>query len=130
MDIDDKLQKILGTLRGGRLEDVADKLLALFREPEWWEEEFAQQFGARGSMAAFQDADMCDAVKACIRALLTGTQYEERQQFLRDIVCLQATVCAGAERPEEIAAALQRSAVLLHDLQQKYETPPAQPGSG
>ena len=129
MDTDHKLRKILGTLRGGRLEDVVDKLLALFREPAWWEEAFAQQFGARGSMGAFQDDDMCDAVKAFIRALLTRTQYEERQQFLRDIVRLQATICAGAERPEEIAAAMQRCVLLLHDLQQKYGTPPAKPGS-
>jgi hypothetical protein len=40
MDKDDALLKILGKLRGGRLEDVADKLIALFRPPEWWEEEF------------------------------------------------------------------------------------------
>ena len=40
MDKDDALLKILGKLRGGRLEDVADKLIALFRQPEWWEEEF------------------------------------------------------------------------------------------
>src|SRR5262245_56554375 len=106
MDTDDKLRKILGTLRGGRLEDVADKLLALFREPEWWEAAFEQQCGARGSMGAFQDDDMCDAVKAFIRALLTRTQDEERQQCLRDIVCLQATIGAGAERPEAMAAAL------------------------
>ena len=38
MDKDDALLKILGKLRGGRLEDVADKLIALFRQPEWWEE--------------------------------------------------------------------------------------------
>ena len=36
MDTDDKLRSIFGNLRGGRLEDVADKLIALFREPEWW----------------------------------------------------------------------------------------------
>jgi hypothetical protein len=43
MDKDERLQKILGQLRGGRLEEVADKLLALFRQPEWWEEEFDKQ---------------------------------------------------------------------------------------
>jgi len=40
MDKDERLQKILGQLSGGRLEEVADKLMALFRQPEWWEEEF------------------------------------------------------------------------------------------
>src|SRR2546425_596949 len=57
MDKDERLLKILGKLSGGRLEDVADKLMALFREPEWWEEEFEKQFVARGSIEAFQDAD-------------------------------------------------------------------------
>ena len=52
MDKDERLLKILGKLSGGRLEDVADKLIALFREPEWWEEEFEQQFVARGSREA------------------------------------------------------------------------------
>ena len=66
-------------------QDVADKLLVLFREPDWWEEEFEQQFGARGSKGALQDDDTCDAVKAFIRALLTRAQHEERQQFLRDL---------------------------------------------
>ena len=44
MDKEEELLKILGKLRGGSLEDVADKLLAFFREPEWWEEEFDEQF--------------------------------------------------------------------------------------
>jgi hypothetical protein len=39
MDKEEELLRILGKLRGGSLEDVADKLLAFFREPEWWEEE-------------------------------------------------------------------------------------------
>src|SRR6266566_5184722 len=85
MDKDEKLRKILGKLSGGRLEDVADKLMALFRQPEWWEEEFEKQFVARGSIGAFQDADKCDAVKAFISALLTRAQHEERQQLLLDI---------------------------------------------
>src|SRR5437660_12403348 len=36
MDKDEELLKILGKLSGGSLEDVADKIIALFREPEWW----------------------------------------------------------------------------------------------
>jgi hypothetical protein len=129
MDTDNKLRKILGTLRGGRLEDVADTLLALFRAPEWWEEEFDKQCVAPGSSGALQDSDTCDAVKACIRTLLTRTQHAERQQFLRDIGQIHATVVAVAERPEETAAVLQRSAVLLHALQHKYGMPSAKPES-
>ena len=49
MDKDEELLKILGKLRGGSLEDVADKLMALFREPEWWEAEFDAQFGVPGA---------------------------------------------------------------------------------
>ena len=128
MDTDDKLRKILGTLRGGRLEDVADKLLALFREPAWWEEEFEQQFGPRGSINTFQDHETCDAVKAFIHTLLTRTQHEERQQFLRDLAQIRATFSAVAERPEEIAAVMQQADVLLYDLQQKYGTFSAKPG--
>ena len=103
MDTDDKLRRIFGNLRGGRLEDVADKLIALFREPEWWEEEFEKQFVAHGSIEALQDAEKCDAVKAFIRTLLTRAQHEERQQFLRDIERIQETVFAVAASPEEIA---------------------------
>jgi hypothetical protein len=127
MDTDDKLRQIFGTLRGGRLEDVADKLLALFREPEWWEAEFDKQFVTRGASGALQDVDQCDAVKAFIRTLLTRTQHAERQQFLKDIAQIHATVVAVAERPEETAAVMQRAAVLLHALRQKYGTPPAEP---
>ena len=129
MDKDDRLRNILGTLRGGRLEDVADKLLALFRAPEWWEEEFEQQFVARGSRGALQDADTCDAVKAFIRALLTRAQHEERQKLLMDIARISETFCASAASPEETASARKLSAVLLHDLRHQYETPPAKPGS-
>src|SRR5262249_40920026 len=123
-----RLRNIFGQLRGGRLEDVADKLIALFRAPEWWEEEFEQQFVARGSRGAFQDTDACDAVKAFIRALLTRAQHEERQKLLRDIERISATYFAGAGSPEETASARKLYAVLLHDLRHKSETPPAKPG--
>ena len=128
MDKDDALLKILGKLRGGRLEDVADKLIALFRQPEWWEEEFEKQFVARGSSGAFQDADRCDAVKAFIRALLTRAQHEERHKLLMDIAQISETFFAGAASPEETASARKLYAVLLHDLRHKYGTPPAKPG--
>jgi hypothetical protein len=129
MDKDERLRNILGTLRSGRLEDVADKLLALFRAPEWWEEEFEQQFVARGSRGALQDADTCDAVKAFISALLTRAQHEERQKLLMDIARISETYFAGAASPEETASARKFYAVLLHDLRHKSETPPAKPGS-
>ena len=129
MDKDDRLLKILGKLRGGRLEDVADKLMALFRAPEWWEEEFEKQFVARGSLGAFQDADKGDAVKAFIRALLMRAQHEERQKLLMDIERISETFFAGAASPEETASARQLYAVLLHDLRHKDGTPPAKPGS-
>ena len=128
MDTDERLLKILGKLSGGRLEDVADKLMALFREPAWWEEEFEQQFVARGSREALQDADTYDAVKAFIRALLTRAQHEERQKLLMDIARISETYFAGAESPEETASARKLYALLLHDLRHKYETPPAKPG--
>jgi hypothetical protein len=127
MDKDERLLKILGKLSGGRLEDVADKLIALFREPEWWEEEFEQQFVARGSIEAFQDADTYDAVKAFISALLTRAQHEERQKLLMDIERISETFFAGDASPEETASARKLAALLLHDLRHKYETPPAKP---
>ena len=129
MDKDERLLKILGKLRGGRLEDVADKLMALFRAPEGWEEEFEQQFVARGSSGALQDTDTCDAVKAFIRALLTRAQHEERHKLLLDIARISAAYFAGAGNPEETAAARQFYAVLLHDLRHESATPLAQPGS-
>jgi len=128
MDKDERLLKILGKLRGGRLEDVADKLMALFRAPAWWEEEFDKQFVARGSRGALQDTDTCDAVKSFISALLTRVQHEERQKLLMDIERISATYFAGAGSPEETASARQFYAVLLHDLRHKSETPLAQPG--
>jgi len=118
MDKDERLQKILGQLSGGRLEEVADKLIALFRQPEWWEEEFDKQFVARGSIGALQDADPWDAVKAFIRTLLTRAQHEARQQLLMDIARISETFCAGAASPEEAAAARKLSVLLLHDLRQ------------
>jgi len=129
MDKDERLQKILGQLSGGRLEEVADKLMALFRQPEWWDEEFDKQFVARGSIGALQDADTCAAVKAFISALLTRTQHEERQKLLMDIARISETYFASAATPEEIASARQLYAMVLHDLEHKYETPPAKPGS-
>ncbi len=129
MDKDDALLKILGKLRGGRLEDGADKLMALFRQPEWWEEEFEQQFVARGSRGALQDADTCDAVKAFIRALLTRAQHEERHKLLMDIAQISETFFAGAASPEETASARKLYAVLLHDLRQKDGPPQAKPDS-
>lgn len=125
MDKDEKLRNILGKLSGGRLEDVADKLMALFRHPEWWEEEFEQQFVARGSRGALHDAETCEAVKAFIRALLTRAQHEARQQLLMDIARISETFVAGAARAAETASARQLSAVLLHDLRDKYGMPPA-----
>ena len=129
MDKDEDLHNILRKLSGGRLEDVADKLIALFRAPEWWEEEFDARFVARGSLGAFQDADKRDTVKAFIRALLTRTQHEERQKLLSDIERISATYFAGAAHPAETTSARQLYAMLLHDLQHKYGTPPAQPDS-
>ena len=125
MDKDDRLRNILGQLRGGRLEDVADKLLALFRAPDWWEEAFEQHCVARGASGALQDADTCEAVKAFIRALLTRVQHEERQQLLMDIARISEAFVAGAASAAETASARQLSAVLLHDLRDKYGMPPA-----
>lgn len=128
MDKDERLRNILGTLRGGRLEDVADKLLALFRAPEWWEEEFDKQCVARGSLGALQDADTRDAVKAFIRVLLTRVQHEERQKLLMDIARISETFFAGDASLEETASARKLATLLLHDLRHKDETPPAKPG--
>ena len=128
MDKDKRRRNILGTLRGRRLEDVADKLLALFRAPEWWEEAFEQQCVARGSRGALQDADTGDAVKAFISALLTRAQHEERQKLLMDIERISETYFASTGSPAETASARQFYAVLLHDLRHQSETPPAKPG--
>ena len=79
-------------------------------------------------LGAFQDADTCDAIKAFISALLTRVQHEERQKLLLDIERISETYFAGAASPEEATSARKLYAV-LHDLQHKYGTPPAQPGS-
>jgi hypothetical protein len=106
MDKDEEFLRILGKLRGGHLEDVADNLIAFFREPEWWEEEFDAKFVARGSLGAFQDADKRDAVKAFIRALLTRAQQEERQKLIREIESLKDAYITVSESPEEQSAAM------------------------
>lgn len=128
MDKDERLLKILGELSGGRLEDVADKLMALFREPAWWEEEFDKQFVARGTRGALQDPDTWDAVKAFMRALLTRAHHEERHKLLGDMERISATYFAGAGSPEETASARPFSTMLLHDLRHQSETLPATPG--
>ncbi len=55
MDKEEELVQILGKLSGGRIEDVAEKIIAFFREPAWWEKEFDEKFVVHGSMGAFQD---------------------------------------------------------------------------
>src|SRR5437870_7676464 len=128
MDKDEELLKILGKLSGGSLEDVADKIIALFREPEWWEEEFDAKFVARGSIGAFQDAETRDAVKAFISALLTRAQQEERQKLIREIESLRDAFLTDGDSPEDKSSAMQLYAFLLNDLRQKYGTPQAKPG--
>jgi hypothetical protein len=46
-----------------------------------------------------------------------------------DIARISETYFAGAASSEEIASARQLYAMVLQDLQHKYETPPATPGS-
>jgi hypothetical protein len=128
MDKDEELLRILGKLRGGRLEDLADNLIALFREPEWWEEEFDAKFVARGSLEAFQDAEKRDAVKSFIRVLLTRAQHEERQKLLMEIERLKDACITVSESPEEQAAAMKLYAFLLYSLRQQAGTPQAKPG--
>src|SRR3989442_12260090 len=106
MDKDEELLKILGKLSGGSLEDVADKIIALFCETEWWEEEFDAKFVARGSIRAFQDAEKRDAVKSFISALLTRAQHEERQKLLMEIESLRDAFFTGGESPEEKSSAM------------------------
>ena len=76
MDKDDALLKILGKLRGGRLEDVADKLIALFRQPEWWEEEFDKQFVARGVVYLYRAGNSV----ACKTGIMLPFHHHERGQ--------------------------------------------------
>jgi len=128
MDKDEDLLRILGKLRGGRLEDIADHLIALFREPEWWEEEFDAKFVARGSLGAFQDAEKRDAVKSFIRVLLTRVQREERQKLIMEIESLRDACITGIESPEEQSAAMKLYAFLLQSLRQQAGAPQAKPG--
>ena len=128
MDKDEELLRILGKLRGGRLEDVADNLIAFFREPEWWEEEFDAKFVARGSLGAFQDADKRDAVKSFISALLTRAKQEERQKLIMEIESLKDACITVSESPEEKSAAMKLYAFLLSSLRQQAGTPQAKPG--
>jgi hypothetical protein len=128
MDKDEELLRILGKLRGGRLEDIADNLISLFREPEWWEEEFDAKFVARGSIGAFQDAEKRDAVKSFIRALLTRAQQEERQKLIMEIESLKDACITVSESPEEKSAAMKLYAFLLYSLRQQAGTPQARPG--
>ena len=127
MDKEEELRKIVGQLSGGRIEDVADKIMAFFRTPEWWEEEFDEKFVARGSMEAFQDADKRDAVKAFISALLTRVKHEERQQVVRDIERLSETFLAGMGSPEETRTAMHLYSLLLHAIRQQYDIPQGKP---
>ena len=127
MDKEEELRKIFGQLSGGRIEDVADKILAFFRPPEWWEEEFDEKFVARGSMEAFQDAEKRDAVKAFIGALLTRVKHEERQKCVMDIECIRDTFLEGVSSPEDQMTAMQLYSFLLHSIRQKYDIPQGKP---
>jgi hypothetical protein len=124
---EEELRNILGQLRGGSLEDVANKLMAFFRAPEWWEEEFDKQFVARGSMEAFQDAEKRDAVKAFISTLLTRVTHEERQKLVMDLESLRETFLEGMGSPEAQSTARQLYAFLLHSIRQKYGIPQGKP---
>ena len=130
MDKEEELRNIFGQLHGGRLEAVADKLLAFFRPPAWWEAAFDAQFVARGSLEAFQEADKRDAVKAFISALLTRVKHEERQQVVRDMERISDTVLAGMGSPEETRTARHLYAGLLHALRQQYDIPQGKPEGG
>jgi hypothetical protein len=127
MDKEADLLKILGTLSGSRLEDVAEQLIAFFRPPEWWEEAFDAQCVAQGGLGALQEAETRDAVKACIRTLLARAQREERQKVMLTIERRRDTVLAGAGSPEEQRIAMHLYAGLLHDLRQQDGTPPGTP---
>ena len=121
MDKEEELIKILGKLRGGSLEEVADKLLAFFREPEWWEEEFDAKFVARGSIRAFEDTEKRDAVKSFIRSLLVRVKHEECQKFIRNIEQTKEAFLAMGSAPEEQVFAMKLYAFLLHSIRQKYD---------
>lgn len=118
MEKDEALRSIFGQLGGGRLEDVTDQLIALFRAPPWWEDEFEQQFGARGSSGALPDVATREAVKAFIRTLLTRVHHEERQKLLREIERLSTAFLAEHAHPAGLASARHLHAFLLHSLRQ------------
>jgi len=130
METDDALRKIFGRLSGGTIEDVADHLMALFHAPEWWEAAFDAQCVAGGSIGALPDAAQQVAIKACIRALLTRAQHEERQLLLRDIEGLREAFCAGGGSPEEHVSVRTFVTFLLHALRQQDGTPSAPPDTG
>jgi len=121
MDKEEELIKILGKLRGGSIEDIADKLLAFFREPEWWEEAFDEQFVARGSIKAFEDAEKRDAVKSFISALLARVKHEEYQQFIREIEHTKEGCLELGSAPEEKVLAMKLYSFLLNSIRQKYD---------
>ncbi len=127
MDKEEELRTIFGQLSGGSIEDVADKILAFFREPEWWEGEFDEQFVARGSLVALQDTEKRDAVKAFISALLTRVKHEERQKLVRDIERLRDTFLAEVDRPDEKMTAMKLSAFLIHAIRQQDDAPQGKP---
>jgi len=127
MDKEEELRKIFGQLSRGRIEDVADKIMAFFRAPEWWEEEFDEKFVARGSMEAFQDSEKRDAVKAFISSLLTRVKHEERQRFVMDIESIRDTFLEVAGGPEDKMTAMQLYSFLLNSIRQKYDIPQGKP---
>lgn len=118
MATDDDLQHILGQLGGGRLEDVTDQLIALFRAPTWWEEAFEVQFGTQGSRGAVLDTATRHAVKAFIRTLLTRVHHEARQRLLGEMARLSALFFATEVCPDEHAAARHLDAWLRQGLRQ------------
>jgi hypothetical protein len=121
MDKEEELIKILGKLRGGSIEDVADKLLAFFREPEWWEEEFDEKFVAPGSIGAFENAEKRDAVKSFISSLLTRVKQEECQKFIREIENTKEAFLEIGSTPEEKVVAMKLYSFLLNSMRQKYD---------
>ncbi len=95
MDKEEELIKILGKLSGRSIEDVADKIIALFRAPEWWEEAFDEKFVARGSMVDFN----------------------------MEIESVRDTFLEVVGSSEDTMIAMKLYSFLLNDLRQKYSTP-------
>ena len=89
VDREDELLKILGKLGRGKIEDVADRIIAFFRKPEWWEEEFDKQFVARGSPAVFEDFETRDAVKSFISSLLTRAKQDAKEEMVKMVTDLK-----------------------------------------